>query len=61
MLLTVAICTHNSARLLAKSLSSFTDLLEPEGCRWELVVVANACCVRGRGLRTGVPLTSAGS
>lgn len=40
---TIAICTHNRSRLLRSTLEAMERLSTPDGCRWELVVVNNAC------------------
>ena len=43
MLLTIAICTWNRARLLDQTLTRMRDLRVPSGVNWELVVVNNNC------------------
>lgn len=40
---TVAVCTHDRARLLARTLASLAALEVPGDVEWEVVVVANAC------------------
>lgn len=40
---TVAICTWNRARLLARTLETFTRLDIPTSASWELIVVNNRC------------------
>lgn len=40
-MITIAVCTWNRARLLEKTLSSFTRLDIPTGLEWEVVVVNN--------------------
>jgi glucosyl-dolichyl phosphate glucuronosyltransferase len=42
MRLTVAICTHNRSKLLARTLESLTRVAVPPGATWEVVVVDNA-------------------
>jgi len=41
--LTVVVCTHNRARLLARTLDSLNHCARPQGCDVELLVIANAC------------------
>lgn len=41
MLISVAICTYNRADLLDRTLREMTQLEEPAGCDWELLVVDN--------------------
>ena len=43
MKITVAICTWNRAKLLARTLEGMTRLDVPDDCLWELIVVDNAC------------------
>ena len=43
MKLTVVVCTHNRARLLARTLDSLNHCARPQGCDTELLVIANAC------------------
>lgn len=42
-MITVAVCTHDRARLLDGCLDSLARLEIPAGLEWELLVVANAC------------------
>jgi hypothetical protein len=42
MHLTIAICTHNRASMLAQTLRHVAALAAP-ACPWEVIVVANAC------------------
>jgi len=46
MKLTVVVCTHNRAQLLARTLASLNQSVRPAGCRVELLVIANACTDR---------------
>ena len=41
--LTVLICTHNRAELLARTLASLNAATRPDDCAIEVLVVANAC------------------
>ncbi len=41
--ITVAICTHNRLNLLRRTIASIHAADLPEGCRGEILVVANAC------------------
>ena len=43
MKLTVVVCTHNRAPLLARTLDSLNRCARPPGCDIELLVIANAC------------------
>lgn len=43
MSVTVAICTHDRADLLARTLDSLGGLRVPDGLDWQVLVVANAC------------------
>lgn len=43
MLVTVAICTWNRARLLDRTLAELHRLIVPDGVDWELVLVDNNC------------------
>ncbi len=43
MLVTVAICTWNRARLLDQTLTRMRALIVPKGVSWELLVVNNNC------------------
>lgn len=43
MMLSVAICTWNRARLLDQTLGQLSQLRIPDGIRWELLVVDNNC------------------
>jgi glycosyltransferase involved in cell wall biosynthesis len=43
VLITVAICTWNRARLLDRTLTGFRKLHVPPGIEWELLVVNNNC------------------
>ena len=43
MKLTVIVCTHNRARLLARTLASLNKCLRPPDCDVDVLVVANAC------------------
>lgn len=43
MLVTVAVCTWNRARLLDQALAEMERLRIPDGVRWEVVVVDNHC------------------
>lgn len=43
MLVTVAICTWNRARLLESTLTRLRELRIPEGIDWELLIVNNNC------------------
>jgi glycosyltransferase involved in cell wall biosynthesis len=46
MLITVAICTWNRARLLTQALEQMRKLVIPAGVEWELLVVNNNCTDR---------------
>jgi len=46
MKLTVVVCTHNRAQLLARTLASLNQSARPPGCGVELLVIANACTDR---------------
>src|SRR5215212_6049306 len=39
--ISIAVCTWNRARMVEKTLESFTRLVVPEGVNWEVVVVNN--------------------
>jgi len=41
--ITVVICTHNRAQLLASTLASLNDAIMPPGLRISILVIANAC------------------
>ena len=43
MKLTIAICTHNRAELLARTLGSLNQATRPHDCDVEVLVIANAC------------------
>src|SRR6185437_10384951 len=43
LLITVAICTRNRARLLRQTLEQMTRLAIPRAVTWELIVVENNC------------------
>src|SRR5580692_9336325 len=43
MLLSVAICTWNRAKLLDQTLTKMGELRIPDGVTWELLVVNNNC------------------
>ena len=43
MKLTIVVCTHNRAGLLARTLDSLSHCLRPSACDIELLVIANAC------------------
>lgn len=43
MEITVAICTHDRARSLARTLDSLVEIEEPRDACWRLLVIANAC------------------
>lgn len=43
MRLTVAVCTWNRSRLLARTLEEMTRLRVPDAVEWELIVVNNNC------------------
>lgn len=43
MKLTVVVCTHNRATLLARTLHSLNQSSRPTGCEVEILVIANAC------------------
>src|SRR6266550_3078434 len=40
-MISIAVCTWNRARMVEKTLHSFTQLEIPSGCEWEVVVVNN--------------------
>ena len=46
MQLTVVVCTHNRAQLLARTLASLNHCVRPPRCDVELLVIANACTDR---------------
>ena len=46
MRITVAICTHNRATLLARTLKSLSELDVPAEVEWRVLVVRNACSDR---------------
>lgn len=46
MKVTVAICTHDRAELLGRTLESLTDLDVPDTVDWRVLVVQNACSDR---------------